>query len=126
MEDREFSTINIIPLVDIMLVLLTIVLITATFVVQGSIPVNLPKASQKHEETLKSLQIVLTREGKLFLEGRELSLSELEDILRSINPNTRLVIVGDKNASLQSLVNLLELFKRYGFERVSIMTEVQR
>lgn len=126
MEDREFSTINIIPLVDIMLVLLTIVLITATFVVQGSIPVNLPKASQKHEETLKSLQIVLTREGKLFLEGRELSLSELEDILRSINPNTRLVIVGDKNASLQSLVNLLDLFKRYGFERVSIRTEVQR
>ncbi|MCS6957305.1 MAG: biopolymer transporter ExbD [Aquificaceae bacterium] len=126
MEDREFSTINIIPLVDIMLVLLTIVLITATFVVQGSIPVNLPKASQKHEETLKSLQIVLTREGKLFLEGRELSLSELEEILRSINPNTRLVIVGDKNASLQSLVNLLDLFKRYGFERVSIRTEVQR
>ncbi|MCS7278239.1 MAG: biopolymer transporter ExbD [Aquificaceae bacterium] len=126
MEDREFSTINVIPLVDIMLVLLTIVLITATFVVQGSIPVNLPKASQKHQETLKSLQIVLTREGKLFLEGRELSLSELEDILRSINPNTRLVIVGDKNASLQSLVNLLDLFKRYGFERVSIRTEVQR
>ena len=126
MEDREFSTINVIPLVDIMLVLLTIVLITATFVVQGSIPVNLPKASQKHQETLKSLQIVLTREGKLFLEGKELSLSELEDILRSINPNTRLVIVGDKNASLQSLVNLLDLFKRYGFERVSIMTEVQR
>jgi len=42
MEDREFKDINVIPLVDIMLVLLTIVLITATFVVQGSIPVNLP------------------------------------------------------------------------------------
>ncbi|MEJ5339785.1 MAG: ExbD/TolR family protein [Aquificaceae bacterium] len=126
MEDKEFSSINVIPLVDIMLVLLTIVLITATFVVQGSIPVNLPKASQKHEETLSSLEIVLTKDGRLFFEGREVSLRELESILRSLDPSTRISISGDSQASLQSLVSLLDLLKKHNLERVSIRTEVVR
>ncbi len=124
MEDKEFSSINVVPFVDIMLVLLTIVLVTATFVVQGSIPVNLPQASQKHEENLKSLQIVLTKEGRLFLEGREVSLRELESILQSLEPSTRISIAGDRQASLQSLVSLLDLLKKHRFERVSIRTEV--
>lgn len=126
MEDKEFSSINVIPLVDIMLVLLTIVLMTATFVVQGSIPVNLPKASQKHKESLKSLEVVLTKEGRLFFEGREVNLKELENLLEGLNPNTRLIISGDREASLQNLVSLLDLFKRKGFEKISIRTEVQR
>ncbi len=124
MEEKEFSSINVVPFVDIMLVLLTIVLVTATFVVQGSIPVNLPQASQKHEENLKSLQIVLTKEGRLFLEGREVSLRELESILQSLEPSTRISIAGDRQASLQSLVSLLDLLKKHRFERVSIRTEV--
>lgn len=126
MEDKEFSSINVIPLVDIMLVLLTIVLITATFVVQGAIPVNLPKASQKHQETLKSVEIVITKEGYTFFEGRQVSLKELESILKSLDPSTRISIAGDKESTLQSLVSLLDLLKRYGFEKVSIRTEVQR
>ncbi len=125
MEEKEFSSMNVIPLVDIMLVLLTIVLITATFVVQGSIPVNLPKASQKQEEAIRSLEIVLTKEGRLFFEGREVSLKELEEILKNLDPSARISIAGDKDANLQSLVNLLELLKKYKFERVSIRTEVR-
>lgn len=126
MEDKEFSSINVIPLVDIMLVLLTIVLMTATFVVQGSIPVNLPKASQKHEESLKSLELVLTKEGQLFFQGRQVSLVELESLLDELNPDTRLVISGDREASLQSLISLLDLLKRKGFEKVAIRTEAHR
>ncbi len=125
MEEKEFSSMNVIPLVDIMLVLLTIVLITATFVVQGSIPVNLPKASQKQEEAIRSLEIVLTKEGRLFFEGREVSLRELEEILKNLDPSARISIAGDKDANLQSLVSLLELLKKYKFERVSIRTEVR-
>ncbi|WPM32074.1 biopolymer transporter ExbD [Hydrogenobacter sp. T-2] len=125
MEEKEFSSMNVIPLVDIMLVLLTIVLITATFVVQGSIPVNLPKASQKQEEAIRSFEIVLTKEGRFFFEGREVSLRELEEILKNLDPSARISIAGDKDANLQSLVSLLELLKKYQFERVSIRTEVR-
>lgn len=126
MEDKEFSSINVVPLVDIMLVLLTIVLITATFVVQGSIPVRLPQASDRAQESIRGIQIVLTKEGTLFFEGRQVSLQELENILRSLDPSTPVSIAGDRDASLQSLVSLLELLKRHRFEKVHIRTEVVR
>lgn len=67
MEEREFKDINVIPLVDIMLVLLTIVLITATFVVQGSIPVQLPTAKSQESKQLKGIEIVITKDGNILL-----------------------------------------------------------
>lgn len=123
MEDKEFSSINVIPFVDILLVLLTIVLITASFMVQGAIPVNLPKAKEGKEEALKSLEIVLTKEGEIYFEGKRVNLQELENILKSISPSTKINLSTDRDAKVQSLVSLLDLFKRYGLGKVVIRTE---
>ncbi len=125
MEDKEFSSINVIPFVDILLVLLTIVLITASFMVQGVIPVNLPKVKEGKEEALKSLEIVLTKEGEIYFEGKRVSLQELEHILKSLSPSTKISLSADREAKVQSLVSLLDLFKRYGLERVVIRTEIK-
>jgi len=125
MEDKEFSSINVIPLVDIMLVLLTIVLITATFVVQGSIPVQLPQAKAGHEENLKGLFITITQEGKIFFENRMVSLSELEKELEKYQKDSQVQVMADRRAMVQSLVDVLDLLKRLGFKKVSIKTEVK-
>jgi biopolymer transport protein ExbD len=124
MEDKEFSSINVIPLVDIMLVLLTIVLITATFVVQGSIPVQLPQAKASHEKNLKGLFITITQEGKIFFEKRMVSLSELERELEKYQRDSQVQVMADRRATVQSLVDVLDLLKRLGFKKVSIKTEV--
>ena len=50
-DEQEFNYLNVIPLVDVMLVLLTIVLTTSTFIATGSIQVNLPKAARIREKT---------------------------------------------------------------------------
>ncbi len=126
MEDKEFNSINVIPFVDILLVLLTIVLITATFIVQGAIPVNLPKASQAKEEAIKTFEITITKEGKVFFEGKSLSLEELESLLKGIDPSLRISISADKEASVQSLVSVLDLLKKYNLERVLIRTEIDK
>jgi len=125
MEDKEFSSINVIPLVDIMLVLLTIVLITATFVVQGSIPVQLPQAKASHEENLKGLFITITQEGKIFFENRMVSLSELERELEKYQKDSQVQVMVDRRAMVQSLVDVLDLLKRLGFKKVFIKTEVK-
>jgi len=125
MEDKEFSSINVIPLVDIMLVLLTIVLITATFVVQGSIPVQLPQAKASQEENLKGLIITITQEGKIFFENRMVSLSELERELEKYQKDSQVQVMADRRATVQSLVDVLDLLKRLGFKKVSIKTEVK-
>ncbi len=124
MEDKEFSSINVIPLVDIMLVLLTIVLITATFVVQGSIPVQLPQAKASQEENLKGLFITITQEGTIFFEDKKVSLVELERELEKYQKDSQVQVMADRRATVQSLVDVLDLLKRLGFKKVSIKTEV--
>ncbi len=124
MEDKEFSSINVIPLVDIMLVLLTIVLITATFVVQGSIPVQLPKASTSQQESLRGLSIVIDKEGRIFFEGRFVpSLSELGAELEKYPKEYQVIFLADREAKVQSLVWVLDLLKKLGFKKISIKTE---
>ena len=63
MEEKEFDYINVIPLVDVMLVLLTIVLTTSSFIASGMIPVELPKASKSQEEIMKTQTIEIDRLG---------------------------------------------------------------
>lgn len=125
MEDREFKDINVIPLVDIMLVLLTIVLITATFVVQGSIPVNLPTAKSQEVRELKGFEIAITKSGEILFEGKRVSLEDLERILSTANRDANIKVLADKDASVQSLVSVLDSLKRLGFTKVSIRTEIR-
>lgn len=125
MEEKEFSSINVIPLVDIMLVLLTIVLVTATFLVQGSIPVNLPKAKTS-QQAQAPIKLVLTRDGRVFYEGKPLNSQELESLLSSLSQSTPISILSDREASVQSLVSLLDLLKKHKMERIQIWTEVIR
>ncbi|QWK19173.1 MAG: biopolymer transporter ExbD [Hydrogenobacter thermophilus] len=125
MEDREFKDINVIPLVDIMLVLLTIVLITATFVVQGSIPVNLPTAKSQEVRELKGFEIAITKSGEILFEGKRVSLEDLERILSTANRDANIKVLADKDASVQSLVSVLDSLKKLGFTKVSIRTEIR-
>ena len=126
MEDKEFSSINVIPLVDIMLVLLPIVLITATFIVQGSIPVNLPQAKSPDSMEKRTVQIVIDKEGNISFEEKSVSLEQLQKMLKDINRQTYIAIYADREVKLQPVVNVLDTLKSLGFEKAFIKTEVQR
>lgn len=123
MEDKEFSSINVVPFVDILLVLLTIVLITATFVVQGVIPVNLPKAKEAKEESLRTVEITISRDGEVFFEGRRVNLAELDSILGSLDPSLKVSLSADKDSKVQSLIDVLDLLKKHRLEKVLIRAE---
>jgi len=124
MEDRELSSINVIPLVDIMLVLLTIVLTTATFIVQGEIPLSLPSARKPEPvKSLRSASIYITREGKLFLGKERVSLEELERKLRKLSGKTSVTIRADERAEVGILVKVLDLVQSLGFEKLSMVVK---
>jgi biopolymer transport protein ExbD len=122
MDEREFSQLNVIPLVDIMLVLLTIVLTTSTFIAKGLIPVDLPKARQAGEENLRTLTVDLDRSGGTHLDGQALDLRSLALRLEPLTRSTPVLIRGDREARLQSFVDVLDLVKGMGFRRVSLQT----
>ncbi len=124
MEDRELSSINVIPLVDIMLVLLTIVLTTATFIVQGEIPLSLPSARKPEPvKSLRSASIYITREGNLFLGKERISLEELERKLRKLSKKTPITIRADERAEVGILVKVLDLVQSLGFEKLSMVVK---
>jgi len=69
--------VNVTPLVDVMLVLLVIFIVTASFVVNPSIPLELPRAASASETPPDVLAIVVARDGTLYVDGRPAAVAEL-------------------------------------------------
>ena len=89
MDEKEFDYLNVIPLVDVMLVLLTIVLTTSTFIAAGSIRVELPKASTSEETAvLHPRTVSIDKEGRIWLEAEEVSLISLAAVLEGVDRET--------------------------------------
>ena len=126
MEEKEFDYINVIPFVDIMLVLLTIVLTTSTFIATGGIPINLPKAAKSQDQTLKVRTIEIDRSGRIFFNGREMTIPALLAELRPLDRSSPFLIRADRDIALQSFVDVLDAVKNAGFRQVSLQTEAKK
>lgn len=126
MDEKEFDYINVIPLVDVMLVLLTIVLTTSTFIATGVIPVDLPRASQKQEMTLKIQTVEIDKNGLVYFNSRPTTIESLQESLRKVDRVIPVLIKADRDISLQVFVDVLDLVKSLGFTKVSLQTEIKR
>ena len=121
---KKFDSLNVIPLVDIMLVLLAIVLTTATLVEKKLIPVDLPKAmSAKEYIEHKSIAISINKEGKIYIENKETTLNDFKTQIKSFDKNSTFLINCDANASFNSFVEVLDTLKSNSFNNISIATK---
>ncbi len=121
---KRFDEINVIPFIDIMLVLLVMVLTTATFIKQGIIPVELPhaKASQK-EELKKEISVYVNVSGELFFEKEKVDLKTLEEKLSHISKEQTVVLRSDKESRFQDFVSVMDILKKLGHEQLYIVTK---
>lgn len=126
MDDHGFDAINVIPFIDIMLVLLTIVLTTATFMANGTIPVNLPKAKQQSFTNDQGLIVEINQAGTVFFRGAECNISTLRNGLMAENRQTPFLIRADRAVALQSFVDVLSVVRELGFTTMSLQTEKTR
>lgn len=126
MDEKEFDSMNVIPLVDVMLVLLTIVLTTSTFIATGAIPVELPRASTSNEEAVQTRTIEIDRDGKIYLNSARVTLGDLREGIQTLDRETPFLIRADKEIALQLFVDVLDAVKGLGFKRVSLQTEQRR
>ena len=120
MDAKEIKEMNVIPLVDIMLVLLTIVLTTATFIVTGEIAVNLPEAKTSEGKFHEPLYITITAEEKIYFNNKAIMLEELYSAFADFERNTPVVIRADEKISLKIFVRVLDNLKEVGFKRISM------
>lgn len=122
MDEKPFETINVVPFIDVMLVLLTMVLTTASFVATGRIPVALPQAGHAQAEKRKDKTIDLLADGSIHLDAESVSKEELERRLGGVPPDTQLLVRADRAIVFQTFIDLADLLKRLNFTKVSLQT----
>jgi biopolymer transport protein ExbD len=124
MRRERFDKMNVVPFIDIVLVLLVIVLATASFVKNKTIQVDLPSASTKKAEDKKSIVIAIDKEGKYFYNKEELSFEMVQAKLNALDPKKDVVsLYTDKLTPFDYFVKVIDVMKAKGFENLSIVTK---
>lgn len=118
--ERDIDQINVIPLVDVMLVLLVIVLTTATFISTGQIPVSLAKAKEVGDRKDVPIVITLNAEGNLYLNDKPLPEAALKEALSRESRDSAVIVRADKTTLLERFVSLVDDVRGLGFQQVSL------
>ena len=125
-DDDVISEINIVPFVDIVLVLLIIVMVTSTALVKASFEVKLPQAASGGQTVESTLNIVLTRDGLLYLNGEETSKADVVGYIKLEQPKNQkmqAVISADQDVDYGKVVALIDLVKQNGIDSFALNIE---
>jgi biopolymer transport protein ExbD len=127
MKMKRMDTINVIPFIDIMLVLLVMVLTTATFIKTGLIPVDLPNSSataSDHKPT--EMKLTIKKDGTLWIdETTSVSIEQFEQKVQEGGKEMTVVLYSDKDAAFQNFVGVMDVLKRLNHEQLYIVTDKQ-
>jgi biopolymer transport protein ExbD len=123
MDERPFETLNVIPFVDVMLVLLAMVLTTANFIATGRIPVSLPQASRSQVEKHQDKVIDLAVNGDVYFDGQAVTKDEFEGRVKALPPDTSFLIRADRNLAFQGFIDIADVLKRLNFTKVAVQTK---
>jgi len=127
-DEGPLASINIIPFVDIVLVLLIIFMLTSIAIVRASMVVNLPKAATGGARVESTVNIVCNKNGSLMLNGAASTVDEIGKFVKresSSNPKLQAVIAADKGVEYGHVVDLIDLVKRNGVSAFALDVERQ-
>ena len=125
-DEGPLASINIIPFVDIVLVLLIIFMLTSTAIVRSALKIELPKAASGGDEVSATLNLVYTKDGKLFLNGQVSTESAVVAYIKGelpANPKLQAVIAADKGVEYGEVVGLIDLVKQNGVHAFALNIE---
>ncbi len=125
-EDGVVTGINVTPLVDITLVLLIIFMVTAHFVTDTGVKVNLPKAAAAEVNPTPALTLTVAKNGELQLMGQKVDVNGLKANMAreaQLNPGVRVVVAADEALIYKDVVSILDLIKQAGVTRVALSSE---
>lgn len=116
---------NIVPFIDIMLVLLAIVLSISTFIAYGHIKVELPKSqvAQKSGDKKEKVLVSIDEKDIFYYNDTAVSLDELASKLQTLEKSTLVELKADKSSKFESFIELISLLKARQHENFQILTE---
>jgi biopolymer transport protein ExbD len=125
-DDGTVTGINVTPMVDIMLVLLIVFMVTANFVSESGLKINLPKTQSTETSTTVSLSVAVNEKGELLYQSARTTVDNLKAALTrevSFNPNTRVTLAADHKLSYQQVIDVLDIIKQAGVSRVALASQ---
>jgi biopolymer transport protein ExbD len=126
MKVKKFDSINVVPFIDIMLVLLVIVLTTATFVAKGIIPLDLSSAKSSNKITKKDvLTISIKANNEIFFNKKQVSKEQIIPTLLQYKSNSSIKISCDKNLRFQDFVYIIDILKQKNYTNLAIVTKYE-
>lgn len=115
---------NIVPFIDVMLVLLAIVLSISTFIAQGQIKVELPYASQNElKQNEKPIVITIDDKNVIYFDDKPLDLVALKEQIAKVDNKTLIQLKSDKDSKFETFIQIVDILKEKGHENFGISTK---
>ena len=122
---RIRPTLNITPLIDVVLLLLIFFMISTTFVIQPGINVNLPETVTSEKRSGEEIVVVITKDNTVYLNEKKIDKNYILEKFKTEqdkNPNVLLIIKADKEVAHGHVVEIMDLAKQAGILRQAIAT----
>jgi biopolymer transport protein ExbD len=121
--EHGLRQIDIAPLVDVIFQLLIFFMLTSSFIIPSGIRVNLPRAVTSQMVKSRSLEIVISGENVIYIDGKVVTIQELKPILKGLaTRNQPLLIKADRRAQLGRVVEIWDMARNLGLSQVNIAT----
>jgi biopolymer transport protein ExbD len=129
---KEEPEINLVPLIDVLLVILIFLMVSTTYNKYSELKINLPKANaEKQEERPNEVNVAIDAAGHYFIEDKAVNTvdpDELSEQLRKAAGNAKnpvIVINADANATHQTVIRVLEAARIAGYSHVTFTAETR-
>ena len=124
---KKIDSLNLVPFIDIMLVLLVIVLMSASFSVSSQLPIQIPQVDEGAQNSLESKRIHIAldeRIGGIIINTQQVDKVAMQGYLRSLDSKTSVIIKADKDANVQQFVEIMAALQYFGL--TNVFTEVEQ
>lgn len=118
--------INMIPLIDVSLVLLIIFMILTPFLVQTQIKVNLPRAASGSDAPQTPLVVLVSKNGEVTVNGSPTSAAQLSSVLETYlrkSPDRPVIIQADREVVLDKVIHIMDVAKQHNVAKLGIAVE---
>ena len=127
---KKIDSLNLVPFIDIVLVLLVIVLTSATFISRSHIDIDIPKVDNANSNASKinneDTIITINKNGEFFINDKKFDIANLESFISRLPKDSSIVINGDKESNFDSFIAVMNMLQKLEYENLFVLVNDAR
>jgi biopolymer transport protein ExbD len=123
---KKVEGINVVPLIDVMLVLLAIILTISSFIALGKLDITLPSGVTQEKVKSKTFDIAINNQKEFFINNKKILKENIKIKLNEITKQDIVSIQADKLTPYEEFVFIVDLLKQKGIEKISMVVQHEK